>query len=179
MPTTDRTLFDRTIRQSLAVNEPPPSQLYKNRATTFDALIPLLGSRFYTEGVQRRLLIVYTDGESAKISTLFTLSLKRRVTPIFIHVWQPRERIYNNGRADAHYVADPSSAAALAAVARITDARVFSEVDAAGVVRAARAAVGRASTRTRINAYARVALAPWFVLAGIVPLGFLLWRRNV
>jgi hypothetical protein len=26
--------------------------------------------------------------------------------------------------------------------------------------------------------YARVALAPWFVLAGVVPLGFLLYRRN-
>ena len=179
MPTTDRTLFDRTIRQSLAVNEPPPSQLYKNRATTFDALIPLLGSHFYTEGVQRRLLIVYTDGESAKLSTLFTLTLQRRVTPVFVHVWQPGERIYNNGAADPRYVADPSSGAALAAVAKLTGARVYPEGNASGVVRAARAAVGRAGTRTRIDAYARVALAPWFVLAGVAPLGFLLWRRNL
>jgi hypothetical protein len=27
--------------------------------------------------------------------------------------------------------------------------------------------------------YARVALAPWFVLAGVIPLGFLLYRRNL
>jgi hypothetical protein len=26
--------------------------------------------------------------------------------------------------------------------------------------------------------YARIALAPWFLLAGIFPLGFLLYRRN-
>jgi hypothetical protein len=179
MPTTDRTLFERTIRQSLAVNQPPPSQLYKDRATTFDALIPLVGSHFYTDGVQRRLLIVYTDGESAKISSLFKLTLQRRVTPVFVHVWQPGELIYNNGRADARYEADPASAAALDAVAKITGARVFPENDTGAVVRAARAAVGRAGTRTRIDAYARVALAPWFVLGSVVPLGFLLWRRNV
>ena len=178
MPTTDRTLFERTVRQSLAVNQPPPSQLYKDRATTFDALIPLVGSHFYTDGVQRRLLIVYTDGESAKISSLFKLTLQRRVTPVFVHVWEPEERIYNNGKADPRYIADPSSAAALETVARITAARTFPEGDTGAVARAARDAVGFAGTRTRIDAYARVALAPWFVLGGVVPLGFLLWRRN-
>ena len=30
-----------------------------------------------------------------------------------------------------------------------------------------------------IDAYARIALAPWFVVAGVVPLGFLFWRRNL
>ena len=45
-------------------------------------------------------------------------------------------------------------------------------------MRAARDGVGYASTRTRVSAYARHALAPWLVLAGVVPLGFLLWRRN-
>ena len=178
MPTTDRTLFERTVRQSLAVNQPPPSQLYKDRATTFDALIPLVGSHFYTDGVQRRLLVVYTDGESAKISSLFKLTLQRRVTPVFVHVWQAGERIYNEGKADPRYLADPASAAALDTVAKITGARTFPEGDTAAVARAARAAVGRAGTRTRIDAYARIPLAPWFVLGGVVPLGFLLWRRN-
>jgi hypothetical protein len=178
MPTTDRTLFERTIRQSLAINEPPPSELYKNRATTFDALIPLVGSRFYTKGIRRRLLIVYTDAESAKPSALLS-TLQRRVTPVVVHVWEPGERIYNHGRADPRYVADPASAAALASIAKVTGARTFPESDTAGVARAARDAVGRAATRTHIDAYARVALAPWFVLGGVVPLGFLLWRRNL
>ena len=31
---------------------------------------------------------------------------------------------------------------------------------------------------TQVLGYARVALAPWFVLAGIIPLAFLLYRRN-
>jgi hypothetical protein len=41
-----------------------------------------------------------------------------------------------------------------------------------------RVSVGRAGTRTRIDSYARVALAPWFVLGGVLLLGFLFWRRN-
>jgi len=179
MPTTDQALFDRTVRQSVGVNQPPPSQLYKDRATTFDALIPLVGSHFYSDGVQRRLLIVYTDGESAKISPLFQFQLQRRVTPVFVHVWEPNERIYNNGRPDPRYSADPTSTAALNEIARLTDSPgAFPESDPGAVARAARNAVGLAGTQTHIAAYARVPLAPWFVLGGILPLGFLLWRRN-
>ncbi len=177
MPTTDRTLFERTVQQSVALNQPPPSELYKNRATTFDALIPVVGARFYTKSARRRLLVVYTDGESAKPSALF-LTLQRRVIPIFIHVWEPGERIYNDGKADPRYIADPTSAAALASIGRITGGRTFSERDAGAVVQAARAVVGRAGPRTLIDGYARKALAPWFVLCGVVPLGFLIWRRN-
>lgn len=179
MPTTDQALFDRTIDQSVGVDQPPPSQYYKGRATTFDALIPLVGSHFYSPGVQRRLLVVYTDGESAKISPLFKLTLQRRVTPVFVHVWKPDERIYNNGKPDPKYVSDPTSTAALDAVARITGApRSFTEGDTSAVARASRDAVGRAGTQTHVAAYARIALAPWFVLGAVVPLAFLLWRRN-
>src|SRR5207249_11550657 len=44
MPTTDQTLFDRTVEQAIAVNQPPPSQTYPDRATTFDPLVPLVDS---------------------------------------------------------------------------------------------------------------------------------------
>ena len=95
------------------------------------------------------------------------------MTPVFVHVWEPGERIYNHGKPDPRYVADPTSTAALDEVAQITGApRAFSGgPDAARSSRAARNAVGRAGTRTHIDAYARIALAPWFVLGGIVPLG--------
>jgi hypothetical protein len=29
-----------------------------------------------------------------------------------------------------------------------------------------------------VNAYARISLAPWFALGGLLPLGFLFYRRN-
>jgi hypothetical protein len=178
MPTTDQTLFDRTVEQSIAIDQPPPSQQYRDRATTFDALIPLVESHFFTQGVQRRLLVVFTDGESAKISPVLRLTLHRRVTPVFVHVWQPGERIYAKGKVDPRYVSDPTSTAALNDVASIAGGRAFSESEHGAVAAAARDAVGRAGERTHVDAYARIALAPWFILCGILPLGYLLWRRN-
>jgi hypothetical protein len=180
MPTTDAALFRRTLTQSVAVDNPPPSQLYHGRATTFEALIPLVESHFYAQGVQRRLLVVFTDGESSKISPYLNITLQRRVTPVFVHVWADGERIYGpGGKPDPKYVSDPGSASALDRLAVLTGGRhSFSEHDGGKVARVAREAVGFAGTRTHIDAYARVALAQWFVLAGIVPLAFLLWRRN-
>jgi len=178
MPTTDSTLFDRAVDQSIQINQPPPSQNYKTRATTFAALVPLVESHFFSPGVQRRLLVVLTDGESAQISPLLRLTLKRRVAAVYVHVWEPGERIYTKGRVNPGYVSDPTSTRALASLAEFTGGDVFSEHDFSGAAHAARDAVGVAGTRTHIDSYARVALAPWFVIAGVVPLGFLLWRRN-
>ena len=61
LPTTDPTLFARTVTQSIAVDEPPPSQVYSNRATNFAALVPLTESHFYSPSVHRRLLVVLTE----------------------------------------------------------------------------------------------------------------------
>jgi von Willebrand factor type A domain len=180
MPTTDTAFFRRAVEQSVAINEPPPSQQYATRATTFAALVPLVESHFFSQGVQRRLLIVLTDGESTRISPLLKLTLHRRVTPVLIHVWEPNDKIYSKGRADRRYVADPSSMKALDDLAEITGAsHAYNEEDMSAATHAARDAVGRAGTQTHIDAYARVALAPWFILGGVVPLGFLFWRRTL
>jgi hypothetical protein len=180
MPTSDIALFRRTLLQSVAINHPPPSQAHKGRATSFEALAPLVESHFFAQGVQRRLLVVFTDGESSKISPYLDATLRRRVTPVFVHVWSNGERIYaRNGQPDPNYAADPSSAAELDHFAVLTSGRrSFTEQQTGPVARIARAVVGYAGTRAHIDAYARVALAPWFVLAGAVPLAFLLWRRN-
>jgi hypothetical protein len=179
MPTTDGKLFDRALQQSVGINEPPPSlPYYFRRASTFEALVPLVGSRLYAAGVQRRLLIVLTDGEASAVSPLLKVTLQRRVTPVYVHVWQPGERIWKHGRPDPHYTSDPSSSRALKGLATITSGTAFDETDVRAAERAARDAVGHAGTRTHVAAYARIPLAPWFVLAGVLPLGFLLWRRN-
>lgn len=181
MPTVDQTEFDRTVRQSVGIDRPPPSQPHRGgRATTFAALVPLVESHFYSQGVQRRLLVVLTDGESAQLPPLLKLTLERRVTPVYVHVWQPGERIFRpHGRVDPRYVADPSSAAMLGRLASITGGHAFEERDFGAIAHAARAAVGHARAQTHVSAYARIALAPWFVLAAAVPLAFLLWRRNL
>jgi hypothetical protein len=181
LPTTDATLFDRTVTQSIAVDEPPPTQVYSNRATTFTALVSLTENHFYSAIAQRRLLVVLTDGEASQVSPLLRLTLHRRVPTVLVHVWEPGERIFlSSGRPDPKYVSDPRSGQALGELASETGGQqAFGEHDVGGIVQAARDIVGHAKTRTHIAAYARIPLAPWFVLGGILPLAFLLWRRNV
>ncbi len=73
---------------------------------------------------------------------------------------------------------DPTSSGALSRFATAAHGRVFGENDLPALAQTIRAEAGHSPVSTSIIGYARVALAPWFVLAGVVPLGFLLYRRN-
>jgi hypothetical protein len=178
MPTVDETLFTRTIEQAVGIDRPPPSQPHKGRATTFDAIAPLVQAQFYAPGVEHKILVVLTDGEAEPLSPVLRLTLQRQVQPFLVHVWAAGERIHRRGgKVVPGYSADPSSEAALRRLASLAGGRVFSEHDFGDLEHAARAAAGQARTQTQVTSYARVPLAPWFVLAGAAPLAFLLWRR--
>jgi von Willebrand factor type A domain len=182
MPTTDPALFARTLSQSVAIDSPPPSQAYHGRATTFAALVPIVVSRFFSQGVARRVLVVFTDGEAQPLSSVLRVTLKQPVTPIFVHVWSPQDLLYDRAhgrKPDRGYVPDPASALALDQLATLTGGSAYSETQLSQIAHATRQAVGYASTQKHVSAYARDALAPWFVLGGILPLGFLLYRRNL
>jgi von Willebrand factor type A domain len=181
MPTSNLALFRRTLDQSVGINRPPPSQWYAGRATTFAALYPIANSNFYSPGVQHRILVVFTDGESAPLRSGggYGLAATMTVHPLFVHTWAPTERIYVHGRIDPRYAPDPTSAAALSRFASAAHGRVFGENDLHALEQTIREEAGRSPVVTKVSGYARVALAPWFVLAGIVPLGFLLYRRNL
>ena len=180
LPTTDLGLLDRTLRQSIAIDRPPPSQVYKGRATTMQALLQVGDARFYAPSVTHRVLVLFTDGESSKLPESYTIDARRNplVPPLLVHVWAPGEHVYLHGRVDRAYVPDPTSGVQLDRFAALTHGRVFAESDAGALASAIRATAGPATAHTTVQQYARVALAPWFVLAGVLPLAFLLWRRN-
>ena len=181
LPTADTALFDRTLLQSVAIDRPPPSQRYKGRATTLEALVPIGFSHFFPPGVTHRLLVVFTDGEATEPSATLRFGILQSglPPPMFVHVWAPDERIVVHGRVDGKYVPDPASGETLTRFADLANGRVFGEHDLGALASTLRAAAGKAAATTTVEAHARVALAPWFVLAGVVPLGFLFWRRNL
>jgi von Willebrand factor type A domain len=179
MPTTDPTLFDRTLAQSVGIDRPPPSQQYHHdRATNFQALVPVLTSHFFSDTTRHRLLVVLTDGEATRDLELYGFSIGRTLQPVFVHVWKRGERLYSKGRVDPFYVADPGSDALLRKAATVSSGSVFEESQVGSLVHAARRSVGHGVAVSHVNAYARVALAPWVALAGVLPLGFLFYRRN-
>lgn len=180
MPTTDSVLFDRTLRQSVGIDEPPPTRPYgEHRATDLESLVPLVTSHFFPDGMPRRLAVVFTDGEASPNLELFSYQIGHSLHPVFVHVWAANERIYHHGRPDPNYRPDPTSAGVLERAAQASDGTVIDERKYGSLVSAARRIVGNGPETGQINAYARIALAPWFALAGVFPLGFLFYRRNL
>jgi hypothetical protein len=181
MPTTDAALFDRTLVQSVGIDEPPPSDQYGHGVgTSLLALIPVATSNFYSTYARRRLLVVFTDGELMGTAKLFGIEMQSKLAPIFVHVWAPGERIYGpNGSADPYYRPDPRSGALLASAAEATGGAAFDEHQLGRIAAAAQRVVGSGPLTAQVDAYERIALAPWFALGGILPLGFLLYRRNL
>lgn len=182
MPTPNAALIRHTIQQSVGINRPPPSQVYRGRATTLAALYPIPIANFYSPGVRNRILVVFTDGEAtpfgpgvgyARASTLGTA-----VHVLFVHVWAQTERVYVHGHVDRRYTPDPTSAGTLSRFAAAAHGRVFAENDLHALEQTIHQEAGSSPVATKVSGSARIALAPWFVLAGVFPLGFLLYRRN-
>ena len=121
---------------------------------------------------------MFTDGESTKLSPFSSSRCTGASTPVFVHVWEPGERIYQAAVPTRSYVADPTSMEALDELAQITGAAHATRRRRRQRPHAAREPSAERGTQTHIDAYARIALAPWFILGGVVPLAFLLWRRN-
>jgi hypothetical protein len=181
MPTPNLAVILRTLHQSVGIDRPPPSQVYNGRATTFQALFPIPNANFYSPGVTHRILVVFTDGEDAPLRSSVDLDLARAMTvhPLFVHVWAPTDRIYRHGRVSRNYRPEPTSGTVLRRFPAAARGQVFEENDLHALVQAIRDEAGSSPARTTVVGYARVALAPWFVLAGVIPLGFLLYRRNL
>jgi VWA domain-containing protein len=181
MPTTNIGVALRTVDQSIRINEPPPSLAYHGRATTLEALLPIAQDNLFPPGIKHPILVILTDGEEQALppfSSLQSFAQQVAIPPLFVHVWSPTEHIYKHGRIDPKYVSDPTSESVLTQFAALTHGAVFREGDVNGLLAGIRREAGSKPATTRSLGYARVALAPWFLLAGVVPLGFLLYRRN-
>ena len=181
MPTTNAGLVTRTIHQSVQIDEPPPSMRYHGRASTLDALIPVGSDGLFPPGVRHRILVIFTDGEERQpppVTGYTWIAEQVTVPPIFVHVWAPTERIYVHGQPDPNYRPDPTSGHVLSKFAALTRGQVLRDGDLGGLLDAIHRAAGSNPARTMTLGYARIALAPWFLLAGVIPLAFLLYRRN-
>jgi len=183
MPTTNLALIERVIGQSVGINRPPPTAEHLGRATTFAALYPVPNSNLYSPGVRDRIFVVFTDGEATPFEPGVdydrAATLGTAVHVLFVHVWSPSERVYIHGRVDPRYSPDPAGASALSRFATASKGRVFGEHDLHALAPTIHQEAGSSPAATTVSGYARVALAPWFILAGVIPLGFLLWRRNL
>jgi hypothetical protein len=179
-PTTDRRVVAQTLEDSIAIEQPPP-RIGAIVATTFDALAAAERLNYFPPRIAKRVLVVFTDGETRPLQQDLGLALQERVPieVLFVHVWGDRERIYTAGVPEAGYGPDPESRAKLSSIASSIGGEVFDETSAVAVADAVRKHLGAGETITREHEGTRYSLMPWLTLAALLPLCFVLLRRNV
>lgn len=184
-PTPNEALFAAVVAESIDIEHPPPAARLGNpggRATTLGALTSVASTGYYTPGTPHRLLIVLSDDESNPFveSSVGAIFHKKQIDTIFVRFWDRRERIWrSDGRPDVFYRPDPTSARTVQTLAAATGGRSFGEEDVGEIMRAARVDLGRGVVRTQRIDRARTPIAPWVALAALLPLGFVLRRRNL
>jgi hypothetical protein len=180
-PTPNEQVFTATLEDALAIDEPPPRG-FSERATTFAALDTLEGTNFFNPGIRHRLAIVFTDGETADYDR-HELRAALRQGPqtsfVIVHLSRPGERVWNGDLPVRSYRADPRSKQMATELASVVGGREFDEGQVGQAIRAAKQMVGKGPLVQRGEGLRVVALSRWFALAALVPLAFLLWRRNV
>jgi hypothetical protein len=126
--------------------------------TRFDALAALGTQGFFPAGLERRVCVVLTDGESAPFA-----GPGNGCRLVVVQLWSAQERIYRDGKAEPQYRPDasaPALAARLGPLAREDELGRARELLTAAVGAGdVRALPGRTERR--------VELAPYVALGGL------------
>jgi len=176
-PTVDRDDYLATLHQAMGIDKPPPSKA-RRQASSFDALAALGSARFFTNKRGPRVAVLLTDGESRPFDPdAVARALSRAsVKLVIVRFWNAAERI----AGDPVYRADTASAIQAQAVATRMHSGTFDEQHLGDAVRAVRRALGseRRKLPPRAASTSRP-LAPFAMLGALLPLGLLVWRRNL
>lgn len=179
-PTTDRRVYVETLEDTLSVGR-VWTGLGGTIATSLDALVAAPRLNYFPPSAEKRVLVVLTDGESLPLQQDLAAAFRRQppIQTIFIHVWDEGERVYLGGVPEAGYVLDETSRATLERVASLIRGRVVAEDDVGDAASLVRDLLGTGTTEDREQEGERLALMPYLSLAAILPLGFVLLRRNL
>jgi hypothetical protein len=181
-PTPNAAIFNSGLVRSIEIEQPAPDTGEGALLTAFDALAPLQTHNFFSPDAERRVAVILTDGESRPVSPQ-TIRALRHPPPLgllIVRFWSPGERIHRpRVRIDADYRTDPASTELLESFARETGARLYSESQSAEVAAELRRRLGRGERVVAGQEASARPLTAWTIALAIVPLGYLLWRRNV
>jgi hypothetical protein len=179
-PTSDPRAFATVLDRALAVGRPLP-RVGGGLATSVDPLTAVAGRGYFTDGVNRRVMLVLTDGEVLPADAQRFREGFEEAPPVdvvFVRLGSPDERVFRaNGRAEA-YRPDATLGAQLDVLADAIGAPVVPEAETARVEQVVREAVGTGAVHTVRERRSTVALAPLVLVGSLVPLAVLVRRRN-
>jgi hypothetical protein len=180
-PTSDRSAFAATVDRAVGVERPPPGGSALT-VTTFDSLAAVTKDAYFTPGRKRMLLVVLTDAESQDFDAQRlreTLGSAGAISTVLIRIGSSRERVFGReGLPEADYRPEPTGGTVKRFV-EATHAQAFGEADLASAAARLRADAG-SGARVRLGTETgSTDVSPYLLLAAFVPLGLLLFRRNV
>jgi hypothetical protein len=178
-PVGDAATFASTV-QHIGIEQPPPQSIAVN-ATTLAPLADVATQGYYLPAARKRLLVVLTDGESQSFSAAAVARALRSgpgVSLVLVRFWAEDERVFGSSEQPESYRPDPESGPALEGLAAATGGRVFAEGDLGAATAFARSALGTGPTTARGRELRTTPLAPYVAAAALVPLLFVLRRRN-
>ncbi len=182
LPTANADTFATALQKSMGIERPPPSDGFSVRVTTLGSLAHVATDNFFSPRAIRRLLVVFTDGETkpvveASIGTLF--HNPPPVRTIFVRIGDPSERVFLPSGPDPLYQPDPLSPENMRELADTTGGTALREGDIDRIVKVARDDLGSGPTKVDRRERRQLALAPFVAGLAFLPLGLVLWRRNV
>jgi len=181
-PSVSVNAFNATLDESLAIDRPTSSLPYGNAlGTKVGALQDLELGRYFEASAKKRVAVVFSDGETLPndLSTLPGFLRDGGIKVIFLRYWRPTERVYDDrGHLDLAYVPDPNSEATFEAAARTLSAPVLAPGQAGRAVAEVKRIVGDGPSATRQRELDSFLLTPYVLLVALVPLTFLLARRD-
>ena len=180
VPDSDPRAFATVLDRAVAVGRPLP-RIGGGLATNVDPLIAVASRGYFTDGVRRRVMLVFTDGEVVPIDAqLFREGFAEAppVDVVFVRLGSSDERVFRaDGRTES-YRADARLGAQLDLLAGAIGAPVVSEAEPAQVEQVVREALGSGAVHTVRERRSTVALAPLVLVGSLVPLAVLVRRRN-
>jgi hypothetical protein len=181
-PSVSVNAFNATLDEALAVDRPTMSLAYGDTlGTKVGSLADLVTGNYFEGSATRRVAVVFTDGETLKehLSILPARFKDGNVRVFFLRYWHPDERVYNAaGEINPAYSPDPTAAPILDGLAQSLGSHVFESGQVGQVAAAIRAVIGKGPTTARGRELNSFLLAPYVLLFAVIPLGFLLFRRN-
>jgi hypothetical protein len=182
-PSVSVNAFNATLDESLAIDRPTSSLPYGNAlGTRIGALQDLELGRYFETRAKKRVAVVFTDGETLPndLSTLPGFLRESDIRLVFLRYWRPTERIYDRrGHLDQAYVPDLTSEATFDDAARTLSAPVLAPGQVQRAAAEVKRIVGDGPSATRQRELDSLLLTPYVVLAALVPLAFLVARRDV
>jgi hypothetical protein len=179
-PTTNQDSFENVLQWSIGVDRPPSDRAENRRATSLEST-SFFASGNYFRGARRRVLVLFTDAESLRFRTeeLTGEFAGKGIHTMLIRFWGPNERVYGPDGVEQAYVPEPASAENAQRYAQAVKGETLDEGNIAGATDWIRSNLGDESTVTTVKSVDIEPLGPYLLFAALLPLGFLLVRRNL